>query len=81
MLIVLLSLQFSSSFVPLCVQYDYQKTAFHLFMKTVIHVFLVWAKKKNKNKKTSNLAVMVLKSVKPAAERPWCHFTRRPGLD
>lgn len=28
------SLLFSSSFVPLCVQYDYQNTVFHLFINT-----------------------------------------------
>lgn len=54
MLAILLSLHFSSSFVPLCVQYDYQKTAFHcyLVMKTLfVYVGL------------GRLAVMVLKIV------------------
>lgn len=68
MLSVLLSLWFSSSFVPLCVQYDYEKTAFHLFMKTAfmyfgLGCFSMRGGEAKKKKKTSNLAVMVLKSV------------------
>lgn len=90
MLSVLLSLWFSSSFVPLCVQYDHEKTAFHLFLKTAFMYFGLGCfsmrcgrggGRKRRKKRLLIWRWWCWRVSCAAAERPPGRSTCRPGLN